>query len=336
VILIVSVNTSLDRILVLDQLVPGHVHRVLNEFVLSGGKAFNVLRILGALGQAAHLVGLVGGHTGAMIRELAERDGFAGRVSWVPTHGDSRMCDIILDRAAHLSTVINAQGPAIRPQELKTLVETAEAMMTGGAVKWLVLSGSIPPNLESRLYADLIERARRHRVATIADVAGPTLVHTILATPTVVKVNAGEFLKVADKLSRLFDIPLGDGDAWPQKIHPLCEALVARGTDVIITDGANGSVSWSRLGRFRVSALNVTALNPIGSGDAFLAGYLHGVLSAEDSIAALKWAAVVSGSSAAHLLPEIDPIDRLVKALGRIQVQRWTEELAQSRGVYEP
>jgi 2-dehydro-3-deoxygluconokinase len=57
------------------------------------------------------------------------------------------------------------------------------------------------------------------------------------------------------------------------------EALLARGVEqVVVKRGAGGATAWTAQGRTDAPALAVTAVDTIGAGDAFTAGYLSGVV----------------------------------------------------------
>lgn len=52
--------------------------------------------------------------------------------------------------------------------------------------------------------------------------------------------------------------------------------------EVVVTDGARGSVAWTREGRTSAPARAVTAVDTTGAGDAFVAGYLSARLDGAD------------------------------------------------------
>ena len=57
------------------------------------------------------------------------------------------------------------------------------------------------------------------------------------------------------------------------------QALLGRGVEqVVVKRGAGGATAWTSNGRVDAPALAVTAVDTIGAGDAFTAGYLSGVL----------------------------------------------------------
>jgi 2-dehydro-3-deoxygluconokinase len=62
---------------------------------------------------------------------------------------------------------------------------------------------------------------------------------------------------------------------------------------VVVTAGAEGAAAWD--GRpHRVEALRAAQVDPVGRGDAFVAGFLHGIDLA-DTVEALRYATTVAG-----------------------------------------
>lgn len=75
-----------------------------------------------------------------------------------------------------------------------------------------------------------------------------------------------------DEAATLWDVRT---PADVRKILPNCTTLVVK-------DGAVGATSFSPAGETFVPAPVVEVIEPVGAGDAFAAGYLHGVLSGAD------------------------------------------------------
>ena len=76
-ILCVTSNPAIDRTLLVDALRVGEVHRAQKTLIAAGGKGLNVARTIHALGGSPFCMGLLGGHTGNLLAELAEREGLS-------------------------------------------------------------------------------------------------------------------------------------------------------------------------------------------------------------------------------------------------------------------
>ncbi|MEV6098733.1 sugar kinase [Nocardia sp. NPDC051981] len=68
-------------------------------------------------------------------------------------------------------------------------------------------------------------------------------------------------------------------DEVSEDLVSAAESLAARGpSEIVLKLGADGAVAWAGGAFLREGAVPVTAVDPIGAGDAFVAGYLAGLL----------------------------------------------------------
>ncbi|HEY5304041.1 MAG TPA: sugar kinase [Acidimicrobiales bacterium] len=91
--------------------------------------------------------------------------------------------------------------------------------------------------------------------------------------------------------------------------------------EVVIKRGARGATSISSSGVLHEPALSVRAVDPVGAGDAFVAGYLVAHLDGEDPAARLKMGCATGAFAASRLgdwecLPRRDDLDLLVHESG--------------------
>lgn len=70
----VTLNTSVDKAYILNQMETGGVNRVKETRNTAGGKGLNVARVARQLGTPVKAIGLVGGYSGEFIlKKLAGR-----------------------------------------------------------------------------------------------------------------------------------------------------------------------------------------------------------------------------------------------------------------------
>lgn len=91
--------------------------------------------------------------------------------------------------------------------------------------------------------------------------------------------------------------------------------------EVVIKRGARGATSISSSGILHEPALSVRAIDPVGAGDAFVAGYLVARLDGADPAARLKMGCATGAFAASRLgdwecLPRRDDLDLLVQESG--------------------
>jgi fructose-1-phosphate kinase PfkB-like protein len=87
-ILCLTPNPAIDRTLYLETLRPGEVQRAGNVLVAAGGKGLNVARAIRTLGGNPLCMGLIGGHAGNLLEDLAKGEGLAAY--WTQTRSETR------------------------------------------------------------------------------------------------------------------------------------------------------------------------------------------------------------------------------------------------------
>lgn len=107
----------------------------------------------------------------------------------------------------------------------------------------------------------------------------PILLERLMSKAHIIKVNDLEL----DELASWYQI----SGQEPEKMAGLRARFGLE--RLIVTKGANGAACLSNQGFCTVPGLSVTVQDTVGSGDAFLAGFLRFHLSGEDDLACLKF-----------------------------------------------
>ena len=281
-ILTVTLNAALDVTYQVPALRLGEAHRPTAVDTRAGGKGINVARVLHALGRETMVTGLVGGEAGAAIRLDVRAAGL--RESLFDMAGPSRRTVTIVSDGT--ATAVNEPGPPVSISDWADFVGGYHAVAARASV--VVMSGSLPGNLPTDAYAQLI---RATSTPVILDASGEALRAGLAARPAVVKPNAVELAEAT-----------GVGD-------PLAAArvLLDRGAGAVVASlGADGLVAMTGGGSWRVRVPESLRGNPTGAGDACVAALAAGH--------ALDWperlAEAVAVSAAAVPCPLAGDIDR--------------------------
>ncbi|TCW09366.1 tagatose 6-phosphate kinase [Raoultella sp. BIGb0138] len=287
-VIIASLNTAIERLLLVDKQRPGEVHRLLDDKTLAGGKGVNVARVLQQLRQhlpdapAPLLLGFLGGATGRLCGDLLRQEALEG--CWCDIAGSTRICEVITEvDSPENASVYNAGGPPIRPEEhqrLHTLLQQEIAHADA-----LICTGSLAKNLPPDEYGRWITLARARGVLSLLDTHGAALLHAASAHPDIIKINRDE-LRQANATAQQ-DLPA----VW-----------LAQGVRcVIITDGPRPTQALTPDGNFELTAPSVITASPVGSGDAYCAGLIASLLSRPQAgwVEHLKLAAACGAANAA-------------------------------------
>lgn len=286
-LLVVSPNLCLDRVVVVRGFAPGRVQRAESVEELASGKGLNVARAARVLGLQVDVVGIVGdGPAAHTILRGARAHGV--RLHAVRVSGPVRVCTLIVDPGRQ-ETVINEPGPPVPAEDVVRLQRRVRTALKGARA--VVLAGSLPPGVPPSLYAEVIRQAAG--VPAVLDAVGEALRLGLAARPFLVKVNQLELQEVlARPLKTEEEIGRAAG-----------EVVETTGGGVLITLGARGALLCTPEGRWHIAPPDVQRVNTIGAGDSLTAGLVAGVLHGLPLLEAARMGMAAAAADVATLLP---------------------------------
>jgi 1-phosphofructokinase/tagatose 6-phosphate kinase len=309
VILTVTLNTAVDRTVAVPNFRLSQRHRAVESQTMAGGKGVNVARALKLLGRPVIATGLAGGATGTRILERLAEESILNDFTRI--EGESRTNLSVVDPTTGEQTEINERGPRVTPEEIDLFVEKLLYLAQGATV--CVLAGSTPPGTEPDVYARLVTELKTLDVTSVLDTDGEPMRAGLRAEPAVVAPNIGEAEEVVghefndpdDKAMGLRGlIEMGAGDAIITNPGG-CSAIVGRGSD---------------RRRFEVQIEQLEPIAAVGSGDAFLAGYVAARYEGASPRDCLAYGVACGAQSTQHFgAGTLDPgeVERLLQ---RVQV----------------
>jgi tagatose 6-phosphate kinase len=276
----VTPNAAIDRTRHVATLEAGAAAPALAEHAQAGGKGVNVARVLRRLGEPVLAVVLVGGRAGAWLCGELRHSGI--EVLAVEAPGESRTCLELVE--AGTGRVRQIHGPGVEACEAvaERLVEATRGALSGA--RWLALCGSLPPGLPVRTAGRLLEEARRAGVRCAVDTRGPALPEAWARDPDLVRVNREEAAEALGLAS----------EALPPPPYP----ALGRPELGVVSDGPRPFHAWAGATRFEVEPPRVRARNPIGCGDAMLAGLLARLAAGAAFEAALRFGTALAAADA--------------------------------------
>lgn len=262
-ILTVTLNAAIDRTVAVPNFRLGRRHRAVESRTVAGGKGINVARALTLLGRPVIATGFVGGPTGTRVLEELREESVL--TDFTRIAAETRINLAVIDPTSGQQTEINERGPAVSPEEVKRLFERIAYLAAGAKI--CVLAGSLPPGAGEDLYARLVEDLKRRGVEVVLDSEGEAMLAGVRAGPAMVTPNEREAEElVGQEFADRADLA-----------HGLEELLRLGAAEAAITrpDGcvaAVGEGSERRLLEVHTEPLD--PVSTVGSGDAFLAGYV--------------------------------------------------------------
>jgi len=318
VIITVTLNAAIDKSLSVPSFRLGRRHRTVERRALAGGKGVNIARTLKTLGLPVIATGFQGGPTGTQIvAQLGEESILH---DFVRIGGESRTNTSVLDPTTGEQTEINEQGPTVEPDEVEQFREKLLYLASGASI--VVFAGSLPRGVEPDLYAQLVRSLRKLEVTTIVDTDGEALRHAVRAEPDVVSPNVVE-------AEELVGHEFGDDADAAGAVREIV-ALGARSAIMTTRDGC-----WAQMlvdgspQAYRVTVPAQESVAAIGSGDAFLAGYIAARYRGSPPAECLRYGVACGAESTGRLGAGL--ID--VRAAERLLVDVAASELEAPAGV---
>ena len=289
-IITVTLNAAIDKTLEVPNFRLGRRHRSVEQTTMAGGKGVNVARALKRLGQPVIATGLAGGPTGTRIVEQLTEESILN--DFVRIREESRSNTAVTDPTTGEQTEINERGPAVTAQEVELFSDKLLYLARGAQI--CVFAGSLPRRVEPTLYADLIRELRKLGVTTIVDTDGDPLRQAVRAEPSVVSPNV---LEAEELVGHEFN----DDEDRLIAVREMTE-LGPREAIMTADDGCFAMVAeegGSQLYRLRVDPLE--AYSAVGSGDAFLAGYVAARYTGRPPAACLRFGVACGAESTQHI-----------------------------------
>jgi 1-phosphofructokinase family hexose kinase len=309
-ILTVTLNTAIDRTMAVPNFRQGNRHRSVESRTVAGGKGINVARALARLGRPVLATGLAGGPTGQrLVEELAEEAILHDITS---IDGESRINLAVIDPTSGEQTEINERGPEVSAGEIDAFLDRLDYLARGASI--CVLAGSLPPGVEPDIYARIVRELRERGIIVVLDADGEPMRAGVRAGPAAITPNV---LEAEELVGHEFEGP-GDLAAGLAQLLEMGagEAIVTRSEGCV---AAVGEPSQRAFYEVRTEPLEPIAT--VGSGDAFLAGYVAALYDGAAAADCLAYGVACGAESTQHFgAGSVDP-EQVERILSEVEVR---------------
>ncbi|HDR7611241.1 TPA: tagatose-6-phosphate kinase [Bacillus mycoides] len=258
-ILSVTMNPSVDISYPIHELKLDVVNRVETVRKTAGGKGLNVARVIAQMEEVVLATGVLGGTIGEYIIQELNKSNIPN--DFLKIKKESRNCIAILHEG--MQTEILESGPTLSKEEGTTFLEKFECLLTTASL--VTISGSLPKGLPTNFYYQMLEICNKNGIPVIMDSSGESLKNALVnkEKPFAIKPNTAE-------LSQLLGINMEAGiiDLKQALNHELFTGIEW----IIVSMGGEGAFVRHGEDYYRVTIPKIAVVNPVGSGDATVAG----------------------------------------------------------------
>lgn len=256
-ILVVNLNASVDKRYEMADLEKGSVMRAAHVENTPGGKGIHVANVVTKLNEQCLATGFLGGKTGEFMEEKLKEYNITQ--DFVKIQGETRECLAIITDDL-VQTEILEPGPEVTEEEKDRLIEKYKELLK--SCDMVVASGSMPRNVPKDFYKTLIEIAHSYDKKFLLDTSGDSLRLGMEAKPFFIKPNKDEIEALTGRKVQ------SDEDV----IREIKE-LQGKGIELVaVSLGSKGAMAGYKGKIYKVTPPKVKAVNPVGSGDSFVAG----------------------------------------------------------------
>lgn len=305
-VLCVALNPAIDLTIEVGNLRVGEVNRAQRAQQDAGGKGINVASCLADYAAKVAVTGQLGRHNAALFESLFNDKGIANRCLYLDGH--TRVNTKVVDPAKGETTDINLPGPSQTEAQINAHLERlADVMNTlASTVRWIVLSGSLPPGWPADTYATLTRHAHALGGQVMLDTSGQPFSEALKAMPDIVKPNRDE---LAEHLGR----PLGSTDETIEAARQLLAEHPPMRL-VAVSMGRDGAVFVSPSQAIVAHPLDVEPISSVGAGDAMVAGIVAAHLDGLPLDRCAQLATAFAAAKLTRLGPHL-PAPEVVRAL---------------------
>ncbi|OGO63259.1 MAG: hypothetical protein A2Z45_03135 [Chloroflexi bacterium RBG_19FT_COMBO_55_16] len=282
-ILTVTLNSAIDKVLLIDEFKPNFPMQAKKVLLSVGGKGLDSSVVLSHLGVKTIGLTFVAGENGRTLIELLDGYEIIPEAIWV--RGETRICYVIAETNTGKVSHIKFGEMLIDQDHVDQFMQVFTNRLS--SCSWLICAGSIPKSLPNSFYGTLVQRAALAGVPTLVDTLESASIEALPYKPAIVKMNWNEFERTFNvKTTRLEDLFAVARQVFHQ--HHL--------ENLVLTCGVDGIIAITQEGIYHVRAPLQKVVNAAGAGDGVSAALVWRLSLGDRWVEALRWAGATAAA----------------------------------------
>lgn len=259
-IITITLNPALDATLWVDRFDLAEPVKSFKEKIYPGGKAINVSRVLASLGIKNKSLGIIGQENSFQLKKLLDEENV--EYDYIETNGSIREnLSIVLPEGDLFK--INRQGFNVSNEVIEKLCKKIENEIDGYESVLIVFAGSLPKNISSKNYMDLILKFSLKNTKICIDTDVFTIEDLKKIKPFAIKPNIVELSKISNCKFDSID-----------KVKEYANYMTDFVENVLVSMGDDGLIYAGKGQSIYQPSPKVLVKSTVGAGDTTLAGFL--------------------------------------------------------------
>jgi 1-phosphofructokinase family hexose kinase len=293
----ITLNPAIDQTVAIPNFRADAVNRVAWKQDDAGGKGVNVASFLAEAGHKVSVTGFLGRENDALFKTLFHQKHIEDHCVRLP--GETRVNIKIVDDAQGQVTDINYPGQSPTHQDVDALRNILHAL--AGSCDWFVFSGSVPADMSTDIYDELISPLKAQGKTVVLDTSGDALRFGLPAKPNLIKPNKAE-------LEEILSTSLGSH----AEVVAAARELIDSGIHyVVVSMGAEGALFIDRTQALHAQPPAVAVKSTVGAGDAMVAGTVAGLIGGHPLRTCATLATAFSMGALGEIGPRLPPMEKI-------------------------
>jgi 6-phosphofructokinase 2 len=306
-IVTITLSPCLDKSTTVEKFVPEKKLKCSYPLFEAGGGGINVSRALNNFKTDSLCVYISGGYTGKILNNLV----FHEKLNAAPVASNSytRENFIVFENQTHLQFRFGMPVNPVPKKEWKAVIARVKKVKA----KYLVLSGSVWPEIDKEFFEELHKYIKRHNVNFVADTAGNALRAVLRTGAYLIKPNQNEF-------SQLY----GKDPLSAKQIVVKAKELVKAGVvqNILVSLGAEGAVLINDKEAIQFVPPKLKVKSTVGAGDTMVAGIVYQLNKGKSISEAVKFGVACGSATTINSGMQLGTLAGAKKLLSSVKIKK--------------